>query len=64
MPADDWRIANTLSLLGEAIAGQGRYAEAEPLLLAGNEGMVASHGDGPLPQPDWIAVSFTRLIDL
>jgi tetratricopeptide (TPR) repeat protein len=36
---DDWRTFNTRSLLGEALLGQRKYADAEPLLLAGYEGM-------------------------
>ena len=32
-PPGDWRIASTASLLGAAIAGQGRFEEAETLLL-------------------------------
>jgi tetratricopeptide (TPR) repeat protein len=31
--ADDWTTANARSLLGEALAGQKAYEEAEPLLL-------------------------------
>jgi hypothetical protein len=34
-----WTTFNTRSLLGEALLGQKKYAEAEPLLLAGYEGM-------------------------
>jgi serine/threonine protein kinase len=33
-PPDDWRIAQTRSLLAAALAAQKRYAEAEPLMLA------------------------------
>jgi eukaryotic-like serine/threonine-protein kinase len=36
---DDWRTFNTKSMLGGALLGQKKYAEAEPLLLAGYEGM-------------------------
>jgi eukaryotic-like serine/threonine-protein kinase len=36
---DDWRTFNTRSLLGASLLGQKRYAEAEPLLLAGYEGL-------------------------
>ena len=36
---DDWRTFNTKSMLGEALQGQKKYAEAEPLLLAGFNGM-------------------------
>src|SRR5262249_25438709 len=38
---DDWRRFSTMSLLGGAVLGQGRYAEAEPLVVAGYEGMKA-----------------------
>jgi tetratricopeptide (TPR) repeat protein len=36
---DGWSTFNAKSLLGGALAGQQKYAEAEPLLLAGYEGM-------------------------
>jgi tetratricopeptide (TPR) repeat protein len=36
---DDWRTFNTRSMLGGALVGQKKYAEAEPLLLQGYEGM-------------------------
>ena len=38
---DDWKRYDAMSLLGEALAGQGQYAEAEPLVVAGYEGMKA-----------------------
>ena len=34
-----WTTFNTQSLLGAALSGQKKYAEAEPLLLAGYDGM-------------------------
>jgi eukaryotic-like serine/threonine-protein kinase len=34
-----WNTFNTKSVLGGALAGQKKYSEAEPLLLAGYEGM-------------------------
>lgn len=37
---DDYRTFNTKSLLGAALMGQGRLGDAEPLLLAGYQGMV------------------------
>ena len=37
--AEDWLRFNTLSMLGGALLGQQKYAEAEPLLLKGYEGM-------------------------
>jgi tetratricopeptide (TPR) repeat protein len=36
---DDWRTFNTRSLLGGSLLSQKKYAEAEPLLLSGCEGM-------------------------
>jgi serine/threonine protein kinase/tetratricopeptide (TPR) repeat protein len=36
---DDWRIFSTKSMLGGALLGQEKYAEAEPLLISGYEGM-------------------------
>ena len=36
---DVWSTFNTRSQLGGALLGQKKYAEAEPLLLAGYEGM-------------------------
>ena len=36
---DDWVTFHTRSLLGGSLLGQKRYADAEPLLLAGSEGV-------------------------
>jgi tetratricopeptide (TPR) repeat protein len=36
---DDWRTFSTRSLLGGCLVGQNKYADAEPLLLAGQQGM-------------------------
>lgn len=36
---DGWQTFDTRSLLGGALAGQKRFAEAEPLLVSGYEGM-------------------------
>jgi tetratricopeptide (TPR) repeat protein len=36
---EDWRTFDTKSMLGGALLGQKKYADAEPLLLAGYEGM-------------------------
>jgi serine/threonine protein kinase/tetratricopeptide (TPR) repeat protein len=38
---DAWKTFHTQSLLGGALAGQGKYADAEPLLVQGYEGMKA-----------------------
>ncbi len=36
---DDWRTFNARNLLGGSLLGQKKYAEAEPLLLSGYQGM-------------------------
>jgi hypothetical protein len=36
---DDWVRVHTMSQLGAALAGQKKYAEAEPLLIRGYDGM-------------------------
>lgn len=38
---DDWQRFRAESLLGASLAGQKKYAEAEPLLIEGYEGMRA-----------------------
>ena len=42
LPPDHWLISETMSLLGEAVAGVGRPEEAEPLLLDAYAGLKAS----------------------
>jgi serine/threonine protein kinase/tetratricopeptide (TPR) repeat protein len=44
---NDWRTFNTQSLLGGALLGQQRFAEAEPLLLKGYEGMKQREAEIP-----------------
>ncbi len=41
MLREDWRTFNTKALLGRALFGQKRYADAEPLLRVGYEGVKA-----------------------
>ena len=48
---DDWQRFRAESLLGASLAGQKKYAEAEPLLLEGYEGMTARKDR--IPVPDW-----------
>ena len=44
---DDWSTFNTRSLLGGSLIGQKKFAEAEPLILAGYEGMKAREAKIP-----------------
>ena len=46
---DAWTTFNTQSLLGGALLGQKKYAEAEPLLLKGYEGL--KQRETTIPEP-------------
>jgi tetratricopeptide (TPR) repeat protein len=46
---DDWLRFNTMSQLGGSLLGQGRYAEAEPLIVQGDEGLKAREATIPPP---------------
>jgi eukaryotic-like serine/threonine-protein kinase len=46
---DEWRRFNALNLLGGALLGQGKHAEAEPLILQGYAGMQKSEPQMNVP---------------
>ena len=46
---DEWTTFNTRSLLGGSLLGQKKYAEAEPLIVSGYEGMKAREARIPPP---------------
>ena len=47
---DEWRFFQTMSQIGECMAGLKRYAEAEPLLINGYRGLLARGQDPSPPQ--------------
>lgn len=61
---DAWTTFNTRSLLGEALAGQQRFADAEPLLLSGYEGLQAREAKLPKDAKHRIYEAIERLIAL
>jgi WD40 repeat protein/tetratricopeptide (TPR) repeat protein len=61
---DAWTTFNTQSLLGGSLLGQKKYAEAEPLLLKGYEGMKARETMIPPPGIVRIPEALDRLIEL
>jgi serine/threonine protein kinase/tetratricopeptide (TPR) repeat protein len=61
---DDWTTFNTQSLLGGALLGQQKYAAAEPLLLAGYEGMKKREKTIPLDAQARLAEAADRLVAL
>src|SRR5262249_59651024 len=46
-PPAAWSVADAQLLLGDCLAAQGRYAEAEPLLLAAHAGYRDARGAPP-----------------
>jgi tRNA A-37 threonylcarbamoyl transferase component Bud32 len=61
---DAWRTSWTRSLLGGALSGQKKYAEAEPLLLAGYDGMLTRDNLIPVPERKLLTESAQRLVQL
>jgi tetratricopeptide (TPR) repeat protein len=61
---DAWNTFNTQALLGGALLGQKKYAEAEPLLVKGYEGMKAREERTPPQGKIRLPQAIDRLIEL
>jgi hypothetical protein len=61
---DGWTTFNTRSLLGGSLLGQKKYAEAEPLIVAGYEGLKAREARIPPPGRSRLAEGAERVIRL
>jgi hypothetical protein len=61
---NDWRTFEIRSLLGGSLLGQGKYAEAEPLLIQGYEGMKAREATMPAPLRKHVAEAGARVVRL
>ena len=61
---DLWSTFNARSLLGGSLLGQKKYAEAEPLLLSGFEGMKAREAKVPLKSKNRLPEAVGRIIQL
>jgi len=61
---DDWLTFNARSMLGGSLLGQKKYAEAEPLLLSGYEGMKQCEGKVPEAGKLRIREALQRLVKL
>jgi serine/threonine protein kinase/tetratricopeptide (TPR) repeat protein len=59
-----WQIADAKSMLGAALTGQKRFADAEPLLLAGYEGLTAAENAIPARARGRLTESLQRLVRL
>jgi tetratricopeptide (TPR) repeat protein/tRNA A-37 threonylcarbamoyl transferase component Bud32 len=61
---DDWTRYGVTAYLGSALLSQARYAEAEPLVLSGYEGLKARAARIPAPERFRLPSSACRVIDL
>jgi serine/threonine protein kinase/predicted negative regulator of RcsB-dependent stress response len=61
---DNWVLFNTRSMLGGALLGQKKYAEAEPLLLQGYEGMKQRRSQIHTPGLARLPEAVERLVSL
>jgi tetratricopeptide (TPR) repeat protein len=61
---DDWTTFNALSMLGEALYGQKKFAEAEPLLVRSYEGMKQRATKIPKEGQHRLAEAVERLVQL
>jgi tetratricopeptide (TPR) repeat protein/tRNA A-37 threonylcarbamoyl transferase component Bud32 len=61
---NDWRTFNTKSMIGVSLLGQARHAEAEPLLLAGYEGMKQREETIPAMAKIRLTEAVERLVQL
>jgi serine/threonine protein kinase/tetratricopeptide (TPR) repeat protein len=61
---DDWSTFNARSLLGGCLLGQKNYTDAEPLILAGYEGMKARESRIPGPSRPHIPEAAERVLQL
>jgi tetratricopeptide (TPR) repeat protein/tRNA A-37 threonylcarbamoyl transferase component Bud32 len=60
----DWQRFYAMSLFGGALLGQGRFAEAEPLVVQGYEGMRAREAATPATGKRWLREAADRLVRL
>jgi serine/threonine protein kinase/tetratricopeptide (TPR) repeat protein len=61
---DDWWRFHTMSQLGAALAGQKKFAEAEPLLLQGYDGLKAREAKIVASQKKKLAEAAARIVKL
>ncbi len=59
-----WLIPNTRSMLGEALFGQKKYTEAEPLVVGGAEQLLADHLVIPSTNQGDVQMAIDRVVKL
>jgi eukaryotic-like serine/threonine-protein kinase len=61
---DDWTTFDAKSMLGEALLDQKKYADAEPLLLSGYEGLKQHEAKIPSQEKIHRTKALERLVQL
>jgi len=59
---NDWRRFHAAALLGASLAGQKHYAQAEPLLTEGCEGMMARRGHMGVPDLAFLNQALDQIV--
>ena len=59
---DDYRRFQAENMLGASLAGQSHFAEAEPLLVSGYEGLKQRESRAPASAKQQIAEAGTRIV--
>ncbi len=59
---DNWALYQTKSLLGGALLGEGRYADAAPVIFSGYEGMKARESRIPVPERAHLLEAAFRIV--
>ena len=62
--ADSWERYWSQNLLGASLAGQSQYAEAEPLLVSGYQGMMQRQAAIPLEDRLVLSQAGERIVQL
>ena len=58
----DWTRYDTMSQLGAALTGQKKYAQAEPFLIGGYDGIKARERKVPAPHKKELAAALRRIV--
>jgi eukaryotic-like serine/threonine-protein kinase len=61
---NDWSLFDTKSMLGNALSGQNKLPEAEPLLVEGYQGLKERESHIPISEKPHLIEAIQRLIDL
>ena len=61
---DDWSLFDSQSMLGESLRGQRLFAEAEPALVTGYQGMVVRRVQIPAAQRSYLREAAQRVVRL